>query len=235
MTVQWVLPSIDPFFRAACLDTMADDVRERLCLVDNTIENKGVSLSWNIGIDAAEASGASWLVVLSESIRFGAAGGHDIEAALQECAPALQGMRCDATCTEVYETGQGFCRRGYGWHLIGVHRDLWTRVGRFDPIFWPGGHEDADFYRRIVLAGLLDNPPVIDRLDAHLIACEHTVADGWLAGVKRANTAALFAAKWGTLGDPRLEPVGYAHPYDDPTLDLTYTGHHPLTPEIHPV
>jgi hypothetical protein len=222
VTAAWVIPSIDPAFGKACQESLSPEVRERLCVVDNTEHNHGVAASWNIGIRHAAAIGADWLVICSESMRFGPAGGKDFEAGLAGLAGLVMG-RCDQTCTQVIDTGQGFCQNGYGWHLIGLHMGTVERVGLFDEIFYPAWWEDADYKRRMHLAKILEDEPV-DGVDAHLAACEHTLASGALGGVGWWTTMSRYELKWGGLaGEER-----WIHPYNDPRLDWRFTGEQQL-------
>ena len=212
--IQWVLPSIDPEYREACLATLHPSVRERCLVLDNSRTNRGVARSWNLGRDRALNENADWLVLVSESMRFGASGGADWEATLRGADGAVVEGVCDGSCVEVYETGEGFCRRGYGWHLIAISTATLWLVGRFDEVFWPAWCEDSDFRWRLHLAGLSIRH--VDSIDAHLAACEHSLAAG-LVAVTWDDHFRLYEAKWG--GRPGAEK--FLTPYDDPALDLT--------------
>lgn len=210
MTVQWCMPSIDPVFGRACRASMAPDIQDRLCVVDNSGgSNLGVSASWNQGIKRTLETGSDWLVIVSESIRFGPRGGHDFENGLTgEWVLA----ECDRTCQPVIETGAGFCQRGFGWHLAALSAGLIERVGYFDELFHPAWYEDADYTYRMTLTGTTRGI-VLDGIDAHLVACEHSRASGFVTeGYK--TTRPLFAAKWGGL--PGAER--FTHPYNNPDL-----------------
>ncbi len=205
MTALWVMPSIDRAFGDACAAGLAGRALER---VDNwpPNRNRGVAASWNLGADRVLAGAADWLVIVSESVRFGPARGLDVEGALEG---QLAYFECDRSCTEVADTGAGFCRRGFGWHLIGIHCSLLRKVGRFDEAFWPAWWEENDWMRRLELAGGLDLPLAPRRLaDAHLAACEHSTAAGLVGGGWH-TTLPLYLAKWG--GQPGEER--FARPY----------------------
>ena len=218
--IVWVLPSVDPEFRRACLAGLAPDVHERTLVLDNArpSHNRGVAASWNLGVDRARNERADWLVICSESMRFGTAGGTDFEAQL--AGPITWGA-CDQTCHLVVHTGEGFCRNGYGWHLVAIATETLDRVGRFDEHFYPAWWEDSDWIRRAGLAGIGPGRTAND-VDAHLAACEHSTATGLVTGTW-ADTLPVYEKKWGA------PPPGetFRHPYGDPTLDLTYTGDPP--------
>lgn len=215
----WVLPSIDPAFRGECELTLDREIRRRLVVVDNHERNRGVAASWNIGIDAAVEVGADWLVILSESMRFGPTHGADFEAALAGAGGVVT-AECDKTCEQVHHTGAGNCRNGYSWHLIALHMDLIRRVGRFDEIFWPAWWEDTDYRRRMTLAGEPRDEIHLVGIDAHLAATEHSIQAGLVPQDGWASTAPLYQAKWG--GGPGCEQ--YTRPYGSPHLDWAFTG-----------
>lgn len=217
MSIQWLLPSIDPEFRQACIEGMSPGVRQRTLLLDNSVHNRGCAVSWNIGRDRALSIGADWLIILSESMRFGDAGGEDFEAELDadEGSAMILGA-CDSTCTEVVNTGQGFCRRGYGWHMAAIARKTLELVGRWDEIFWPIYFEDTDYQRRMNIAKC-DQGKMVTGIDAHLAACEHTVAAGFIKS-GWPTTLPLYEAKWGGRpGDER-----FSHPYGNFDWDWTH-------------
>ena len=78
-----VLPSIDAEYRDACLAGLAPEVLKHVIVVDNRFTNRGVATSWNRGARHVLQHGIDWLVILSESTRFGPRGGRDFVAALK--------------------------------------------------------------------------------------------------------------------------------------------------------
>lgn len=213
MTVQWVMPSVDPEYRLGCLLSMTPDICARTLVVDNTETNLGVAASWNLGIDEAVTNGADWLVIVSESMRFGETGGADFEGQL---TGSWATATCDRTCFWTLNTGAGFCRNGYGFHLFGLAMSTVEQVGRFDEIFYPAWWEDADYYRRMALAGMTgDTWTHLDHIDAHLAACEHSTATGLVEG-SWSDTRPAYIRKWG--GEQGSER--YLRPYGNP--DLTW-------------
>lgn len=194
MTYLAVLPSIVPDYTAACLASMCPELRDGTLVIDNTEVNRGVSRSWNMGIDAM--GDADWLVIVSAAVRFGAPGGADFLASLDE--PGLLVMEA------MY----------LGWHCIGFHRDLLAEVGRFDEGLFPGWGNDLDYGWRIAVAYGLD-PPYWDKLpfDMRSVRWAHSE----LAGVRADPDAMLdfLRAKWGNV--PGSGPT-WDHPYNlEPT------------------
>jgi hypothetical protein len=208
VTAQWVIPSLDPAYQAACLATLTVP---RVTVIDNTGFNRGVAASWNLGIDDALAAGVDWLVICSESMRFGPPGGADFEAGL---TGAWTPSRCDHTC--VYPCG-AVGTGGLGWHLIGLSMATVATVGYFDEVFYPAWWEDTDYFRRIDLAGLFDDQAPVVTVDAHLIAVEHSFNAGLVPTANWGVTAPFYEAKWG--GMPGDET--FTRPYGRADLDLT--------------
>ncbi len=136
MTYTVVLPSIVPGVTKRCLRSMSPRFRRRVHLVDNTVFNRGVPASWNLGAKQAAADGSEWLVILSAGVTFGAAGGDDFAAALDDPAHA------DEIAVEAAD--------GIGWHLIAFAVDSWQAVGGADERFWPAYYEDADLATRLM-------------------------------------------------------------------------------------
>lgn len=212
MSVVVVLPSIyAPFTRSCLLSSQipAADVM----VVDNTVENRGVAASWNLGRDRLLAEQKDWLVILSASIRFGPAGGLDFLHHLRYAPDD------NPHGIPVIEAGGGL-----GWHLIGFHRTLLEKVGPFDPIFYPAYFEDNDMSVRIQRAYGVDTKaagfagPLWPKVpvDATLAEVAHGIKHGGVQ-VDMAALKAYFMRKWGP-------DEAYRTPFNDPTLDWTYVG-----------
>ena len=207
----WVLPSVDPAYRDACLASMSADVRRRTLVIDNTEgHNRGVAASWNAGIDRMTETGADWLVVAGESMRFGPDGGTDLEVQL----------RPDDHWTDTL----------FGWHYVAFHRATLERVGRFDENFWPAYFEDSDFLVRLHLAGLPS--PRLNQLPhrwvntgAHDLGTEHSIREG-LVDVDFTALVNYWRLKW------RAEPPdhGTDHPFGSHTADWTWWPDRARTP-----
>ena len=202
----WVLPSIDRAWREACLSSLAPHLRERVLVVDNSVMNRGVATSWNLGIDRMLSEGHEWLILLSESMRFGAKGGTDF-------VDQLSGAWCDSL---------------WGWHLIAFHRTTIETVGRFDPGFHPAYFEDTDYLYRMGLAGLPSprengrRGPLLIDVDAGDMGTEHGIRSG-LVRIDLTKCAAYYERKW---GGPQGEEK-YRTPFDDPSLDWTWVAKRP--------
>lgn len=199
---QWVLPSIDPRYRAACLATLDPQlVADRLLVVDNTVTNRGVAASWNAGIDEARRRHAGWLVIASESVRFGHRAGLDVELTLRAAGGDVQ-----------YVDGL------IGWHLIAFRREVLEAVGYFDENFWPAYMEDTDYLIRLHLAGFA-SPRENDRPGRKQVTSwnvwhtgtEHSLREG-LAPIDLVGCRRYFEAKW---GGPEPHGGGWRHPFDD--------------------
>src|SRR5271168_3140556 len=110
----------EPYMRD-CLATCKFD---NVLLIDNSVTNRGVSRSWNMGIDKLQSETDDWLIVFSAAVRFGTLGGTDF---LQQL------VHFNTHCLAVEATGDLF-----GWHLVAFSRECLHRVGRFDENLFPG-------------------------------------------------------------------------------------------------
>jgi hypothetical protein len=216
MTFVAVLPSIWPEWTERCLDTVTPVLRDGLLVIDNTVENRGVAASWNIGVDKVLADDADWLIILSAAIRFGAPGGADflwvLEQARDRHPLALGDRHALALVIEAHH--------GIGWHLIAMSREVLEKVGRFDEVFF-AYMEDIDWGRRFILAYSQYGEPLWEKVsvDVSIAGFAHGVD---LGGVKVDNAAneTTYTAKWGASKGQEL----YATPYGDPDLPVSFTG-----------
>lgn len=226
-----VLPAIDYDLATSCIQSMDWQLANRVYLIDNSERltiadwasprgalapidrepgNLGVPRSWNRGIEWMRANDASYLVIISQSVLFGPSGGRDFLDELETRRP------------------DWLMHFQYGWKLIALSADLIERVGRFDPVFSPGYREEVDFLYRCHLAGL-PSPQYNDgRFDQVVIDAESRgdalmIRSGTVRMDFGANTAA-YLNKWN--GEKLQEQ--WTHPYNDPSLDWTYTGPPPL-------
>lgn len=207
MTAVIVLPSIHPPYTEACLDGLAPDVAALTVVVDNTVENRGVAGSWNIGARRVLDEGLDWLVSLSAATRFGPCGGRDFIDLLDRYSSSW-----------VVESSVPV-----GWHLIGWSRELLERVGLFDENHWPAYGEDADMAHRVGVAISESDWPAyreawrVEPVDAWLAMQGHGTK---LAGVQvdMTKTWAYHRAKWGGLSGHET----CRRPFGDPTLPLGF-------------
>lgn len=189
----------------------------RLAVIWNTPKhNLGVAASWNIGISDVLANRRDWLVILSAGVRFGPRGGRDFLGWLrdfQEERPDILGV----------EGGDGL-----GWHLLAFPRHVLERVGEFDAEAFPSYFEDNDYSVRIQRAFGRDTKdpefqgPLWPKVtvDAHLESVAHGIKLGNVT-VNFEELRRRFERKWGP-------DESFATPYNDPSLDYTYTGPAPI-------
>lgn len=198
-----------PFVYAPFKDEFLKTCRfgDNLVLVDNTVNNRGIMRSNNIGIREMKARDADWFIICGASIRFGQAGGLDFIAELERRA--------------THKVVEGW--KVFGWHLIAFSREVVETIGQFDTSFSPYGYDDIDYSWRFQKAYWIDGTKqaiwektivdVQDTMMAHGIK---------LAGVSPDNQAlrAYFERKWGTTPE---DPVGrWLHPFNDSSLSLKY-------------
>lgn len=212
-----VMPVIHEPTARACWDTMSERFQAAAIVVDNTVDNRGVAGSWNVGVDAMLAGGADWLVIVSAGVRFcrpdsGACyGGDDFLDALDAAEPSADAIEA---------------ADGIGWHLIAFRRETLEAVGRFDEIFWPAYMEDIDWGFRYHLWRNLERPirhPFWPKVP--VAAWVPLIAHGVVLGGVHADPSenlARYAAKWGGVSGSER----FTRPYDHPALDWTFTGHY---------
>lgn len=196
-----VMPFIVESFKDDCLAACKLD---NLLLVDNTIDNRGVMRSHNLGVDFMRDQDADWLIVLSAAIRFGPAGGLDLVRMLDTS---------HARAHVVNAVGV------YGWHLMAFARETVELAGRWDENFYPYGWDDNDYAIRIHKAqpeaawwgATLE---VTDTIMGHSIQ---------LAGVTVDNEHHLdyFTKKWGDVPGPPFEAY-HDTPWGDPGHAVGY-------------
>lgn len=199
MTYQVVIPSIFQSYTNRCLASCLFPTGS-LLVVDNTVQNRGVAASWNLGIRIMKIRNADWLVICSAAMRFGDPGGLDFIAELDNHDFIVEAAH------------------GMGWHLIAFHRSVIERVGLFDVNFHPAYYEDSDYGRRINLAF----PDYAARwkkvsVDVSLAGFVHGCE---LGGVEVDNIKLqdYYRRKWG--GDHQHET--FTHPFNDPGNDISW-------------
>lgn len=228
MTFVAVLPVLAEDLTARCLGSMAPRLLEHLVLIDNTgtgnlaaayeasvayslapDHNLGVPASWNVGLRFAEHEQADYLLIVSQSIRFGRRGGTDFLWELERRQPS---MFLDAP--------------QLGWKLIAVRRERFAEVGPFDEIFTPGYYEESDWMYRAHLAGLC-SPWYNVRSGREQVLGVDAISAGdgvaltrKLVTIEMGEQTAKYVAKFG--GRPREER--FIHPYNDPDLDWRFVG-----------
>lgn len=201
-----VIPSLNPGWGRECKDSFYCQDRSYITVIDNSENNLGVAASWNIGVDKVLAGKQDWLVVCSESIRFGPTGGTDLIQALSDASPETMAVEAD---------------EDLGWHLIAFRREVFEKVGYFDEMFYPAYYEDNDFsyrYQKAFATTEADYPlwPKV-HFDAFMIG----KAQG-LNHIKEpinfVQLEELYKVKWGGVSPNETFEV----PYDNPLLTYRY-------------
>lgn len=184
MTHLCVIPSIYQPYTDACLASAHIDPHD-LLVVDNTVHNRGVAASWNLGARAVIDHGYDWLVICSAAMRFA---GRGIATFTDQLAVHPKAQAVEAACD-------------LGWHLIAIARTTLERVGLFDENFYPAYYEDLDYGLRIRLGFGIDYIPGVESWPKVMVAATlESAAHGIeLAGVKGDGNmlSAYYEMKWG--------------------------------------
>ena len=229
-----ILPALDYDLATSCLSSMCWTLSRNLLLIDNSADmriarwassrpeigwmahgvdapptNRGVPHSWNLGVDWLQANGDDYLIIVSQSVLFGASGGQDFLDELADRRP------------------KWIIHSQHGWKMIALSRAVFDRVGRFDEIFSPGYREEVDLLYRMHLAGL-PSPQYNDgRFDQVVIDAESRgdalMVKSGQAVIDFGENTAAYQRKW---HGEKLEEE-FVRPYNDPSLDYTFTGPYP--------
>lgn len=201
-----VMPWVDYLWRNDALQQCKIDVD----LIDNSVHNRGVPRSWNIGIDLMRARDADWLIVMSAALRFGTEGGRDF-IRLLESKPDHRVISALGT---------------YGWHFIAFSRETVETAGRFDENFFPGYLEDIDYGIRMYRVKP-DAPWGAYPVDVKDAGMAHALKKAKIA-VDNDQIHAYFHHKWGRL--PGGEWHQYHHrPFGDDGNGIDYWPRSPYT------
>lgn len=178
--------------------------------IDNSLNNRGVPRSWNIGIDLMRANDADWLIVMSAAIRFGKPGGQDFIQLLES--------RPDHRVVSALGT--------YGWHLIAFSREAIETAGRFDENFFPGYLEDIDYAIRMYRVKP-DAPWGAYAIDVEDAGMAHALRKARIP-VDNEQIHSYFEHKWGCM--PGQEWETYANrPFMDDSNLIQYWPRSPYT------
>lgn len=188
--------------------------------------NIGVAESWNRGIDFMHSTGSDWLLIVSATMRFGERGGLDILEQIEKhpYAHIINFARADVSeqnyagaDSPPYEDGVFY------WHCIAIRKEIFERVGYFDPNFYPIYFEDTDFDLRLNKAYQINGSElwrIIVPIDATSKGIGHAQKK---TGIKSDSDKliAYFATKWGR--HPSAAQLGeYEHPFNQPENSLKF-------------
>ncbi len=186
-----------------------------LLLVDNSLENRGIPKSHNLGIEKMYQDGSDWLIIQSAALRFGQAGGLDFIDNLEKYAK--EGFRV--------MSAQFVC----GWHMIAFHREVIDKVGKWDENLGPyGPSDDGDLSVRISKAYGHQYNYLCCQIPCRVrdMGPSHSTQ---LAGLSVTNTAEnieYFRKKWGVYGTGQAKECDihkhFDHPFNDPNNSLKY-------------
>lgn len=206
MSYLFCITSIYEPYTNECLASLKVPTRD-IFIVDNTINNRGCSGGWNLGIDKVIAEERDWFIICSPSIRFGEKGGMDFVRALEDAPNGVKGIEASD---------------GLGWHLFAIPRDVLQKIGYFDELFYPAYHEDNDYSWRIQVAyGITPaDYPIFPKVetDATLKEVAHGIKNAHIS-VDFTDLANKYIDKWG--GESGSEK--YKTPYNDPLLTYRHT------------
>lgn len=222
ISYQVILPYVYQPYLDDCIVTLKLPP-EHVNVVDNTIDNRGVGGSWNIGIELMKEKNCDWLIILSSAMRFGEAGGLDMIEQLEKHPDAdLIHFAHKSVPEQPYIRGKswGYADGVLGWHCTAINKRVIEAVGKFDPNFYPAYFEDIDYDLRIDKAMPSPTVKVILPIDARSESTGHGVA---LAGIQIPNDQliAYFATKWGR--HPNASQLGsYDRPFNDPNNSVAF-------------
>jgi hypothetical protein len=212
-----VIPSIYGPYTDACVASCKLD---NVIVVDNTVTNRGVAASWNIGVREMYEQGTDWTVIISAGVRFGEPGGLDLIEAMRQ--------NPDALCVEADKPSRKTSNiDGFGWHLLAFHRRTFDDIGLFDENIWPAYGEDTDYHYRMKLFYAdcdLSRGPLWPRVpvDGYLESASHGVALGGVNADGHGQKE-YYIRKWGGsfsgYGDGDWE---WQHPFNNPDNPVSY-------------
>lgn len=170
--------------------------------------NLGTSRAWNVGAREVLAKKLDYLVIMSQSMRFGP----ELHTTWVKQMEAFWG----APCIEA---------DGHSWHLIAIHRSVFEKVGLFDENFYPAYFEQIDFCYRMRMLDLEGSWPRVwvNALSQGVAIANETIR------VPAAPLLAYYAHKWGgAKGEERFKipfdswPLDYWVAESIPELAIKY-------------
>lgn len=190
-----VIPAISQHRIERCLASLKIDPAD-IILVDNSEDglvlpypvgmyihngtNLGVARAWNIGVREIQQTRDDYLVICSQSVVFGDAGGLDLLDTLTDPI--------------------GVEYVGFGWHLNAFSREFFEEFGYFDEHFYPAYFEDTDALYRMGLMGMPSPRENGRSRPYHAIDGHCTIDAGALRDGVRVDFGPItdyYYAKWG--------------------------------------
>lgn len=181
-----------------CLKTLklAED---NIFLFDgNEPNDPGLAGALNQAVGLLDITKSDWLIVINPAMRFGEKGGLDI---IEHLGKTKSNFIFFAD-----KTGKSFA-----WHCCAIHKDVFKKIGKLDPNFYPVYFEDVDFDLRYIKAFGKSFKRV--DIDATNESMNHSVE---LAGIKvpTNDLIAYFATKWGIHPSAATTLKPYDHPFN---------------------
>ena len=205
-----IIPSINPEWSQECISSLKDEETSfEYIIIDNREKNYGVSGAWNIGVDKVLENNIDWLVICSESVRFGQNGAKDIQKHLDSASPDEMTIEGD---------------EGFGWHLMAIRRELLEIVGYFDEVFFPAYFEDNDYIYRV--------HKMREKMNKSWVLWKKVQIDASLIGVAQGLKLLDYKMDFGWLREKYKEKWGgspievYEYPYNNPNYSLRYAERH---------
>lgn len=209
-----VIPYTNREYLDECLETLKLP-KKNLLLVDNSVDNKGVAGSWNLGIKEMKKRSCDWLIIMSAAMRFGPSGGSDMLYHLRHADADIVRFAERTIDERPFDGDNKVANPAYPmafyWHCTAISKGVVERVGKFDANFYPIYFEDIDYDLRIKKAGPFKD--LIIPIEAESIGAGHGVKLGKVKSDPM-TLIAYFATKWGS--HPSAAKLGtYEAPFDD--------------------
>lgn len=197
-----VLPFAFEPYKDDCMSTCGF---ENVLLIDNTVNNRGIMKSHNMGIDLMKKNDSDWLIVMSAAIRFGRQKGLDFIGELEKAGEQL-----------VLEA-VGV----YGWHLIAFSRKVIENVGRWDENFSPYGYDDLDYAWRIQKAfGSFERSRLWNKVYVAVgdMGMAHSIHRGGIKTQAEYDLRKYYISKWGGMSGKEY----YDLPFNNSVVSIKY-------------
>jgi GT2 family glycosyltransferase len=194
-------------------------------IIDNWVENRGVSRAWNIGLERARTAGCNRALIMNDDTKLEPGTIRNLGDSVDEHLILVSAIN-----TRDYEPTNeiSFCEEPDFAAFMVNPQTFTSTVGEFDENFSPAYFEDNDMHYRIKLAG----KKAVRRNDAPYY---HTgsVTQNWGGGqvvnsIMFERNKAYYRDKWGDL--PGYE--AYRTPFNSPNADFRHSGTTDLSVEI---